>query len=52
MCLKIVDTLRAATAIIGSNSIANPIPLIILVLLLSNFLVDAIFTLVKRIVKK
>ena len=42
----------AATAIIGSNSAANPIPLFIFVLLLSNFLVDAIFTLVKRIVRK
>ena len=42
----------AYAAIIGSHSVANPIPFIVFVLLLSNFLVDAIFTLVKRIVRR
>jgi len=39
----------AATALIGSHSAANSIPFFVFVLLLSNFLVDGIFTLVKRI---
>lgn len=42
----------AAIALTGSHSSANPVPFVLVVLLLGNFLFDTVFTLLKRIAKR
>jgi len=42
----------AAIAITGSHSSANPVPFVLVVLLLGNFLFDTVFTFLKRIAKR
>ena len=42
----------AAIALTGSHSSANPVPFVLVVFLLGNFLFDAVFTLLKRIAKR